>query len=326
MHEPLGNGSPAGQLEHSLEEHEKRSHQRHSETMEKLGKIHKHAKHKSESEGEQMAVREDMNVIGGFPHMGGYGYGGDGFGGGIGLIALLALLGRRDGFGGGWGGDGGGVAGLNNLQGAIDTNAILSKLGTLEGAVPLAESQTQLAIANSNSNITQQQLQQTIALQQQGFQAQLAAQMGFANVGDKVDTLSAAQALGFGNVGMQIAQNGWAVTQAINTDGEKTRALIGQIDRENLNRIITTQATELVELRNEGARERDRHGIEINMVNNQNQNQMQFQQQAQLLGGLAHVLTDVSQVARATNQNLIVGNTGATTTGPQTANPVNVRT
>lgn len=61
------------------------------------------------------------------------------------------------------------------------------------------------------------------------------------------------------------------------------------------------------------------------MINNQNQNQMQFQQQAQVLSGLAHLLADVNQVARATNSNVIVGNTGATTTGTQTANPTNVR-
>lgn len=62
------------------------------------------------------------------------------------------------------------------------------------------------------------------------------------------------------------------------------------------------------------------------MNNTQNQNQLQFQAQAQALSQVAAALVEVNQLARATNQNLIIGNTGAVGTGPQTANPVNVRT
>lgn len=55
------------------------------------------------------------------------------------------------------------------------------------------------------------------------------------------------------------------------------------------------------------------------------QAQAQQQQQAILLGNIWERLNGM-QNAIATNSNLIVGNTGATTTGAQTANPVNVRT
>jgi hypothetical protein len=48
------------------------------------------------------------------------------------------------------------------------------------------------------------------------------------------------------------------------------------------------------------------------------------EQQAVLLGQLVAVVGNL-QNAVATNSNLIVGNTGAVATGPQTANPVNVR-
>ena len=43
---------------------------------------------------------------------------------------------------------------------------------------------------------------------------------------------------------------------------------------------------------------------------------------------LNHLCTVVAglQSAVATNSNMIIGNTGAVGTGPQTANPVNVRT
>ena len=287
---------------------------------------HHHHKHKHHHHYEkENTMNEPVNVFTS-PAIGMAGLpaaGHDGFGLGGGLIGglLLGSLLRNGGLGGG----DAGVSGLNNLQGAIDTNAILSNLGDIKASVPLAEAQVQLALAGAQSDITGQQLQQTIALQNQGFNAQLATLSGFANTGDKIDALSAANAIGFGNVNTAIAQNGWAVTTAINNDGEKTRALISSIDRENLNRLITTQANEIVELRSERRRDEDRHGIEITMTNNQNQNQLQFQQQAQLMGQLVNGLVEVGQIARATNSNVIVGNSGATATGAQTASPTNVR-
>lgn len=238
---------------------------------------------------------------------------GMGLGGGlIGGVLLGALLGRNGGLFGGNGSE------ANGLQSSIDTNIILQSLGDIKAAVPLAEAQVQLALAGAQADITSQSLQQTIALQNQGFSAQLATLQGFNSVGDKVDALAAANALA-------IATNQFNCVQATMADGEKTRALISSIDKQNDNRLITAQANEIVELRAERNRDADRHGIEINMINNQNQNQMQFQQQAQVLNTLAHVLADVSQVARATNSNVIVGNTGASTTGTQTASPTNVR-
>ena len=217
-----------------------------------------------------------------------------GGGDGLGLIALLALLGRGNGFFGG--GNGSGVEGLNNLQGAIDTNAILSKLGTIEGAIPLAEAQVQLALAGVQNSL------------QQGISA---VQLETAN--------------GFANTNTNIERTGWQLSQAISNDGEKTRALITSNQIADLNRQLGVAQLEAIELRQETSRERDRHGIEITMTNNQNQNQLQFQAQNQVLSGLANALLEVGQIARATNSNVIVGNTGATTTGALNANPNNVR-
>jgi len=56
-----------------------------------------------------------------------------------------------------------------------------------------------------------------------------------------------------------------------------------------------------------------------------NQNQLQLQAQAQqqqqliLLGQIAAGLNTVTQLQHATNSNIIAGNTGATTTGAQSA-------
>ena len=290
-----------GETTMDLAEHEANS-------VERYKHLKKHIKKHTRIRSEEMSAREDVNLVG-MPGMG-FGGGHDGFGLGGGLMGGL-LLGAllRNGGGGlfGGNGEGGGLAGINNLQGAIDTNAIMSNLSDIKAAVPLSEAQVQLALAGVQSDITSQTLQQTIALQQQNFAGQLQASQGF----------SATQAL--------VMSGNASVIDAVQNDGEKTRALIGQIDRENLNRIITTQASELAELRNESSRSNDRHGIEITMMNNQNQNQLQFQQQNNVLGQLAGALVEVGQVARATNQNLIVGNTGATTTGAQTSTPTNVR-
>lgn len=258
----------------------------------------------------KMALVETPGLIMGS----GSGDGGMGLGGGlIGGVLLGALLGRNGGL---FGGNGGGEA--NGLQSSIDTNIILQSLGDIKAAVPLAEAQVQLALAGAQADITSQSLQQTIALQNQGFNAQLSTLSNFNSLGDKVDALAAANALA-------IATNQFNCVQATMADGEKTRALISSIDKQNDNRLITAQANEIVELRAERNRDADRHGVEVTMINNQNQNQLQFQQQSQVLNTLAHVLADVSQVARATNSNVIVGNTGASTTGAQTASPTNVR-
>jgi hypothetical protein len=278
--------------------------------MEKLHKLKK----STEKDSEMAGAREDLNIVG-VPQMGGYGHDGFGLGGGlIGGLLLGALL--RNGNGGVFGGNGdGGGAAVNQLT----LSNIQSQLGDIKASVPLAESQVQLALAGAQADITSQSLQQTIALQNQGFNSQLATQAAFTQVGDKVDSLAAANALA-------IATNQFKCVQATMADGEKTRALITANQIADLNRLAQERWDEIVELRSEGRRTTDRHGIEINMLNNQNQNQMQFQQQAQVLGTLSNALAGVAQIAHATNQNLIVGNAGATTTGAQTANPVNVRT
>lgn len=264
----------------------------------------------------KMALVESPGLIMGSGGDGGGAMGlGAGLGGGLlGGILASALFGNRN--GGLFGGEGGG-AGVATLQGSIDTNTILGQLSAIQAAAPLAESQVQLALAGLGGSLSAQGLNQTIALQSQGFQSQLANVAGFNSVGDKVDSLAAANALA-------IATNQFNCVQATMADGDRTRtqlsALIVAQNDATLNRIIVTQAAELAELRNEGSRANDRHGVEVTMINNQNQNQMQFQQQSQILNGVIHALTDVTQVARATNQAINIGG------GTQVASPTNSAT
>lgn len=243
---------------------------------------------------------------GGMP---GCGYDGLGFGNnGLGLVALLALLGR-----GGWGGFGFGDGSASNGVNQITLGQIQGTLGDIKAAVPLAEAQVQLALAGVQSDITSQTLQQTLALSNGQAQSMLANAQGFANVGDKIDT-------GFSAAALATANAQFAVTQAVNADGDKTRALIQSIDKANDSRLITQQANEIVELRQEQRRQADRHGIEITMTNNQNQNQLQFQQQAQALNTLSMGLMEAIQNIRATNQAINIG------AGTQHANPTNTNT
>lgn len=263
----------------------------------------------------------------------------DGLGGGLGLVALLALLGNRNGLGG-FGNAGGECVTPMQLQtstGSIidagQNNQIMGMLTGIATSVPVAEGQVQLALAQSTGQLSNQINTNLVS-----------ATQGFANVNDNVNkntaniiavgesvkdavnvTSAATQAAIAANT-TQGLQNTFALSQVVNNDGEKTRALITSINDANLQRLLTVAD---LDRRDEANRARSRE-VEVNVTQTVNQNQMQLQAQQQQqqimlnLGQLAAVVGNL-QNAVATNSNLIVGNTGAVGTGPQTANPVNVR-
>lgn len=220
----------------------------------------------------------------------------------------------------------------DQLQTAVGTitdsqqnTAVLQGLGDIKAAVPLAEAQVQLALAGSTGEIRTHL-----------GQVENGVLIGQAAINKNISEAIAASLASQNNINLNVLQSStanliatkdsqYALATAIKEDGEKTRALITTNQIAELNRLAAERQDEIIELRNAQARDRDRHGIEINMINNQNQNQLQFQAQAQVLSTLTGVLAEVGQLARATNQNLIIGNTGAVATGQQTANPVNVR-
>ena len=113
-----------------------------------IDKLWEHSKRKSH----MYEIPEITNV---FKPAGGVagGYGMDGFGGGFGgggIVAGLllgALFGRNGGFGGN---DGNG-----NAVNQIATTEVLSKLGDIQGSIPLTASQTQNAILQQSNSICQ---------------------------------------------------------------------------------------------------------------------------------------------------------------------------
>lgn len=279
--------------------------------------------------------------------------GNDGFGMGGGLLGGL-VLGSLFRGGNNFGGYGGGyapsmtgygdgcvtpsllAASLANVTDTQMNTEVLNGLGDIKAAIPLAEAQVQLALAGAqadlNSNIfnASSSINANIAT---GLQTAIQGQAGInKNISDAIATSLASQGAIKETVLTSAAANMQAtmqakfdLSQAISADGEKTREILRSQNEATLNRLLTERQDEIIELRNEGRRRDDRHGIEINMTNIQTQQQLQAQAQQQQINSLFGCLHGIDQNIRATNQQLIIGNTGVTTGGPQTSNPTNVK-
>jgi len=247
--------------------------------------------------------------------MRGYGGAADGLGGGggiLGLVALLALL-NRNGLGG-LGGDGAGVSGLNNLQGSIDSNAIMQQLSDIKASVPFNEAQVQLALAQAVSQLNAQATANTHAL---GGQV---GSLSLQNV-----TLANGIERAVAAVDTNVDRSASVINQNILASENRLTTLITDNKIEDLQRQLTVAELRNTEERHRHDRERDRISIETTVNQNQMQSQLQQQQQQNRLDQLLGLVLDNTQIARATNQQLIIGNTGAVAGGPQNANPTNVR-
>lgn len=297
-------------------------------------------------------------VGGGIPFGGGYGGGiplgipvgvggGGGFGGGgIEALVLLALLGGR-----GFGRDGGGdhchdgrggsdqtaalatvIAALNDRDDSSKCECvlteILSKLGSVQGEIPAVGAELQLALAGAVANLTAQGNSNANALS-----AQLQSlQLGQLVQSNAIQTAIAA-------VDTNVDRQSCETRGAIAASESRIIALItsNQIAELNAKNIIL--ANENAELRhdhrhNDSRRELDSIRINIENTNTAIAAQAQFQQQRQndldnqrqrFDFERLHSRLDIidSQFARATNNSVNVGNSGAIGTS-QTANPTNV--
>lgn len=244
---------------------------------------------------EDMTPQDTINLFAN-PGMGG-GAGAIGGGLGAGLVGGLlgtALFGRN---------------GLNGLDGggaAVSVNndmAIMQTLGDIKAAVPLAESQVQLALAGAqmdiNSSIQSANASSIGAvsalssslMSNLNMQTQM-NQKGFADNAATTVAQGTANLLATKDAATQALQSSWLLNQAITADGDKTRALIQSIDKTNDSRTITALANEVSELRNEGRLATATGNITISNTNTANavaQQQQSQQQQQQLTTLLAHV-------------------------------------
>jgi hypothetical protein len=282
---------------------------------------------------------------GGMPPMGGSGYGGLLGGDGIGALLIGALL-----FGGGLGGFGRREEGRRDegrgeretrIEDTVFDTAVLQKLGTIEGLIPAAACGVKDSVQAAAALLNTSTLQQTISLQQDLASLALGTQQGFANVKDSVQAgfVVTKDAVQNGNfllsqalcgVNQNVSAQGCETRAAVQNDGDKTRAMLfARFQLEDATRINELNAR-VVELQNEHRRALDTNDLKISMVNTQvsNQAQAQAQQQQQhqndLLRQIIAGLGGLTQIAHATNSNVIAGNSGAVLTGAQTANPTNV--
>lgn len=284
-------------------------------------------------------VENPLGMMGGYGGLGGAGAGaGAGLGAGLlGGILGGALLGNRGLLGGNAGNEGcvtptqltAALAGVQDTQ--MNTN-VLTQLASISAAIPAAEGQVQLALAQSQGQVMNQIGQQSLAIAQgfgnaaqQTSQAQAAVIAVGESLKDSINLTSGAIQLSIANNTAQGLQNTSNILTAVRDDGDKTRALIVAQNEAALRNEITALQIRLQEQNGE-ARAR---GTEVTVTQNVNQNnlmqqqQQQAQQQAILLNTIAGHLVGL-QNAVATNSNMIIGNTGAVGTGQQSANPINV--
>lgn len=234
----------------------------------------------------------------------GLGFGGDAGGGGIltGLI-LGALLGR-----GGLGGLGGASAVDSNI--VTTTDLVQQTLGDIKASIPFNEAQVQLALQAVQASLTSQNNANTQYLAQGQTAIQLAQQ-----------AISASLARDIGAVDTNVDRQATAIQIAISSDGDKTRSLITNNRIADLEQQLTVAQLRESEQRSINREQVNSHNTTVTV--NQAQQQQQLQNQ-EIRFTLANLVNGFGQLARATNSNVIVGNTGASTTGAMTANPTNV--
>jgi len=231
-----------------------------------------------------------------------------------------------------------------DVQNIVTQNTANQSIGAIRGEIWQAEGQVQTAISASQNASTLATMNAEIA----NLQGQNHIQMGLANnfasvaaqhngIIDSVNStasqtqnavattsaallsttnaLAAQAAANASQAAIGVLQSKYDTLAAITNDGDKTRALISEINVAQLNREITVVSNELAEARGDHRSARDG----VNVTNNINQNQAQAQQQQQqfLTNGL---LSQLIAAQHATNTAVTIGNGNRPT---QTASNVN---
>lgn len=244
--------------------------------------------------------------------------------GGSDPMAMMAMAMSGKGSDGLFGAGGGGLLG-GLILGSLLRNGNL--FGGADGAAGVSQPQANMSIMSTLGDIKQAVAVSTSAMeasqaQQSGvLQGQLssvaAALTGTVNgVKDAVNGNAVALMAQVNGVDKSVMQSKFDLTQAINADGDKTRALITQQYEQTLTRQLSDANSAIIELRSELNGDRRTRGAEINVTNTVTQQQQQAQQQQQF-NTMYGLLSDALQSIRATNQAINIG------AGTLTANPVN---
>ena len=260
--------------------------------------------------------------------MGGANQGGAmGTGLGAGLVGGLlgtALFGRN-----GLGGLNDGNSAATNAaytESVVNNTAILQGIADIKASVPLAEGQVQLAMAisqadiNANVGARADSILNTINTQSitnanyiAGVNANV-SQTGAMNLAATKDA-SAMNLAATNAAALASERQAYALSQAITTDGDRTRSLIQSIDKTNDSRMITNLANEISDLKNSRNLDAATGNITISNNNNataiaqQQQAQQQQQLQYQILSQLGVLAGDLQTV----KQGQVIFNSGAMT-------------
>lgn len=227
------------------------------------------------------------------------GGGGLGIGGGDGMGVLLGLLLGR-----------GGLLGNDNRDRDCVNQADLNgaTLGDIKAAIPLAEAQVQLALAGNQNAISQ--LVTSIGNQlQNGQTAQLLQTC------NQTAALTAAIAA----VDTNVDRSSCDVKSAVKDSERNILEVINQNRIKDLEQQLTVSQLRESECRAINREQVNSHNVTTTVNTNQQQAQLQAQELRHSVNAL---LAGFSQIARATNSQVVVGSTGVA--GTQTANPTNV--
>ena len=281
-----------------------------------------------------MSPTDTLNLFAG-TGMGGNQGGAMGAGLGAGLVGGLlgtALFGRRglDGLGG----DGvvGAPVTLAGVESVVNNAAIMSQLADVKAAIPLAEGQQQLALAQAQMSLANTinsgtgsvigsiSAFENSVMQNLNMQTQM-NQKGFADNAATTVAQGTANLLATKDASILAERNSWLLNQAITSDGDKTRALIQSIDKTNDSRLITQLANEVSELRNEGRLRGVEGNITISNTNTANAvaQQQQAQQQQQQLAVLGAQLNALWSQNQHIQQGVLNIGSGTVSGNSQTA-------
>lgn len=300
------------------------AHPEHSYHVEHVlaedGDVHHH-KHKHTHHYENPKTHKGDHNMTENIYTGGMGSGlGAGLGGGLlgGVLggALLGgngLLGNRNGI------DAGGAE--TRITDAAFNQAVLGKLGTIEGAIPFNEGQMQLALAGATAAI-----QSTANMNQDANQAGQAAVIaisnanqistlgGLANIKDAVTT--------YGVANLQATKDAqYANAIAVSTSTKEILAAINSNEIANLNRQLTVAESRGMEDRFNARQSATTVDVTqtVNQNNLQSQSQAQAQQQAILLSNLATCVQGLMQQNQSIHNGIVNLGTMSGAAGQQTS-------
>ncbi len=234
--------------------------------------------------------------------------GGLGGGGLIGGLILGALLRNNGNF---FGNDGNAAAGavLRSPPEQVQANmSLMQSVGAVDKAVAVSTAAMEASQANQTIGITAQLNSQTGSLANRIDETKSAVNAGVMVLAQQLN-----------GVQQQVMENRYVLSQDIQNDGDKTRALLTQQYEAMLNRQLSDANAAVIALQNRFDNAERARGIEVTTTNNINQMQQQQQQQAQY-GHLYNALWSLAQNIQSANSAINVGN------GTLTANPANTNT